>query len=198
MNPTATADLVATGVAVQRAVAATLTGEILAPTSAPIRLPSSTPDAVATGVAVQRAIAATLTAESPTTGAVSGPAVSSPTIPPETSTATTTSSPTVPPAPTSTPTPEPCLAWSEAGGYAGTVRCVCGIVDNTYDDPGSTAFFINFGAERTGYYAVSFTLTFEGLEGRCIRVCGAIEMYRGRPQTVIDNVDQIGEYPSCP
>lgn len=58
---TGTPDLVATGAAQVRAIAATLTAEF--PTSSPTALPSATANKIATGVAEARAIAATLTAE---------------------------------------------------------------------------------------------------------------------------------------
>ncbi len=96
------------------------------------------------------------------------------------------------------PTMPDCAWWDEAHTYIGTHHCICGVVTETYDDPSSTAFFINFSSNYSGYYAVSFNLTFHDLEGKCVRICGMVETYRDRPQTIIHEVEQLEEIGSCP
>lgn len=189
-----TPDRVATGVALQQAIAATLTARVATPTRTPVWIPTQPPDAVATGVVVQRAIAATLTADvAPTTQTQDG----SPS-PTTTFTPSATVVPTGPPTATFTPILPACVSWLEAHSYIGSYQCICGIVSGTYNDPNSSAFFINFGYDRTGYYAVSFNLTLQGLDGRCIRICGTVETYNGRPQTIVNSPDQVHEEPVCP
>jgi hypothetical protein len=226
----ATPDRVATGVAIERAIRATLTAEAPAPTDAPTPGTSPSPNAVATGVAVQRAVAATLTAEKkdlPTVTRSAVPTIGVPdvistgvalqraiaaTLTSEAPIATATLVPSAPvatatpsinvtpeqPAPTPSRTMPDCVSWLEAQDHVGAHQCICGVVTETYDDPNSTAFFINFGSDRTGYYAVSFNLTFAGLEGRCVRICGVVEMYRERPQTIIRAIGQVEELGTCP
>jgi hypothetical protein len=211
---------IATGVAIQKAIALTLTAEAPTATPTPVALPTSAPDLVATGVAVERAVAATLVANA-TLAADAALATAAAQTPsePEPSTPVATAEPSRPPAtaepaasiaptgtkePTATPAPvetealPTCISWRDAGAYIGTSQCVCGVVTGTYDDPNSSAFFINFEPDRVGYYAISFEHTFTGLEGRCVIVCGIVEDFRGRPQTIINSLDQIEEYPSCP
>lgn len=193
-SPTPRFDAIATGVAVQRAIAATLTAERTDVPAAihPVVQSTPTPDLIATGVAIQRAIAATLTAGAPSTTATLAPPT-----PAASSSSTFTA---VPKQPTHTPLPTlpGCIWWHDVGGQIGAYQCVCGVVAETYDDPNSPAFFINFDANRIGYYAVSFNLAFHGLEGKCVRICGVLETYRGRPQTVISEVDQLRELDTCP
>ena len=100
--------------------------------------------------------------------------------------------------PTHTPVPINCVPWLQAGDYVGKNTCVCGVVTATYDDPGSSAFFINFSSDRIGYYAVSFNHTFTDIEGICVRICGTVDIYKDRPQTVIASPEQVQEIPACP
>ncbi len=193
-SATPSPDAVASGVAVQRAVAATLTAEQGSIPAAPHTTSPTTPtpDLVATGVAIQKAIAATLTADAPTSTA---------TLEPRTPVTTSTPSITAEPAqPTSTPSPSgpDCTWWLEAQDHVSTYQCICGVVTETYDDPNSSAFFINFSSDRTGYYAVSFNLSFHGLASKCVRICGVVQMYKDRPQTVISETDQLQELDTCP
>ena len=58
-----------------------------------------------------------------------------------------------------------------------------------YQDPGSSAFFINFSPDQTAFYAVSFDYYWPNLEGSCVQICGTIETYRGRPQIVIRDAE---------
>jgi hypothetical protein len=205
--PADSQDLVATGVAVERAIALTLTAEAPTVTSTPVALPTAIPDMVATGVAVEKAVAATLTAAASTMplAPATNTAAQTPeaTQPPATDEPSPTAipkqpAPTETPTPTEAPSPLACVSWRDANAYLGTHRCICGVVTGTYDDPSSSAFFINFDPDRTGYYAISFDHSFAGLEGRCVMVCGVVEDYRGRPQTVIYSVDQIQELATCP
>lgn len=186
-------DVIASSVALQRAVAATLTAEqVDLPTPTVMSLIVPTPDAIATGVAVQRAIASTLTAD-----ARSGTPIPEISTPVPSATPSATPAPTQPP-PTQTPTMPDCSRWDQAEAHIGTHHCICGVVTGIYDDPGSTAFFINFSSEHSGYYAVSFNLTFHDLAGKCIRICGMVDTYRDRPQTVISQSEQLQEVDTCP
>ncbi len=229
-QPGPTPDCVATGVAVEKAVRATLTAEAPRPASAQAPSATRTPDAVATGVALQRAIAATLTAEqkdlptstettalmTPTpdvaaTGVAAQKAIAA-TLTAGVPGATTTSVPSAsvaspaasftakPEQPTPTPSPDKpgCIWWHQAQAYVGSHQCICGVVADTYDDPNSAAFFINFDFDRRGYYAVSFNLTFTSIEGHCVEICGLVELYRGRPQTIISELNQLEELDTCP
>jgi hypothetical protein len=98
------------------------------------------------------------------------------------------------PTATSVPTKQVCVSWQDADKYIGTYRCVCGAVTHAYVDPQSNAFFLDFTDDHTAYYAVSFTCSWTDLVGRCVMICGLIQSYEGRPETVIENCD----LPGCP
>lgn len=100
------------------------------------------------------------------------------------------------PSATAEPTAEACLPWQEAGEHVGEQQCVCGTVTQTYLSTRSGTFFINFSDDPAAFYAVSFDYSWEGLEGSCIRVCGRVETYEGRPQIVIRQPErQLRECP---
>ncbi len=54
-----------------------------------------------------------------------------------------------------------------------------------------SAFFINYSQDRTAFYGVSFDLRWENLVGRCVRLRGVIETYRGRPEIIIRDRAQL-------
>ena len=97
--------------------------------------------------------------------------------------------------PTREPIPKPlasvCISWTEAYSHIGENTCVSGMVDSTYKDPNSSAFFINFDGTRTSFSSVSFKWVWDGLKGQCVEIYGKISTYRGRPQIVIENKDQL-------
>jgi hypothetical protein len=87
--------------------------------------------------------------------------------------------------------PPECTSWRDGGQYVGTYQCLCGTVTDTYQDPNSAAFFINFTSDRSAFYAISFEHRWTNLEDHCIQVCGQIETYQGRPQIVIRDLGQL-------
>jgi hypothetical protein len=91
--------------------------------------------------------------------------------------------------PSKAQTPPACISWRDAGTHLGTHQCFCGTVVDTYQDSGSTAFFINFSLDRSAFYVVSFDWYREDMAGECIQVCGTVESYEGRPQIVIRSPD---------
>ncbi len=145
------------------------------------------------------------------------PATATATTPPPTATplpATATPRPTTPrpsatqylPSPTATPSPRPspipsatlnsaernpdgCLKYQFAGRYVGQQECVSGTVVGTYDS--GSAFFINYSEDRSSFYGVSFDFRWENLAGRCVRLRGVIETYRGRPEIIIRDPAQL-------
>jgi len=145
------------------------------------------------------------------------PAMATATAPPPTATplpATATPRPTTPrpsatrylPSPTATPSPRPsptpsatlnsaernpdgCLKYQFAGRYVGQQECVSGTVVGTYDS--GSAFFINYSEDRSSFYGVSFDFRWENLVGRCVRLRGVIETYRGRPEIIIRDRAQL-------
>lgn len=54
-----------------------------------------------------------------------------------------------------------------------------------------SAFFINYSQDRTSFYGVSFDFRWENLVGRCVRLRGVIETYRGRPEIIIRDPAQL-------
>lgn len=124
-------------------------------------------------------------------------------LPPEpTATATRTVAPTpglptatiAPTAPRLTPTvPWPqCLSNKEAPAHIGENTCVQATVYGVNQT--ESAYFIDFDAGRSSFYAVSFTLTKDRLplvKGQCIRIRGRIDTYNDRPQLVIRTLDQV-------
>lgn len=145
------------------------------------------------------------------------PATATATAPPPTATplpATAMPRPTTPrpsatrylPSPTATPSPRPsptpsatlnsaernpdgCLKYQFAGRYVGQQECVSGTVVGTYDS--GSAFFINYSEDRGSFYGVSFDFRWENLVGRCVRLWGVIETYRGRPEIIIRDRAQL-------
>lgn len=92
-----------------------------------------------------------------------------------------------------------CVSWEDAREFIGISPGVCGVVTMTFDDPGSAARFINFTSDRSAYYAVTFKGCDWGpLEGRCVRIDGPVELYKGKPQTVIEKCNQLEVYWPCP
>lgn len=149
---------------------------------------------------------ATATAASPRPTATALPPTPTPRAPrsntPAPSSTRNTATPTAPPLPTSTPAPAPsatvasaernpdgCLKYQFADRYIGQQDCVSGTVVGTYD--AGNAFFINYSEDRTAFYGVSFDLRWENLAGRCVRLRGLIETYRGRPQIIIREASQL-------
>jgi hypothetical protein len=86
---------------------------------------------------------------------------------------------------TPNPIPPACLSWRDASDQIGTYTCLCGKVTQTYQDPGSSAFFIDFSRDRSAFYAVSFDYYWQDLEDTCVQICGIVETYDGRPQIII-------------
>jgi hypothetical protein len=78
-----------------------------------------------------------------------------------------------------------CTSWTQASRFVGSYRCLCGTVTSTYRDPQSGAFFIDFTDDRSAFYAVSFDYYWENMQDDCIRICGMVATYEGRPQIVI-------------
>ncbi len=71
----------------------------------------------------------------------------------------------------------------------GERMCVWGMASSTYNS--GKAFFINFEETRTSFYGVSFNLTWDNLDKRCIEINGKIESYQGRAEIIIGNRKQI-------
>jgi len=85
--------------------------------------------------------------------------------------------------------PDGCLKYQFAGRYIGQQECVSGTVVEAYDS--GSAFFINYSEDRTSFYGVSFDFRWENLVGRCVRLWGVIETYRGRPEIIIRDPAQL-------
>lgn len=111
-------------------------------------------------------------------------------------TPTVTRPPASPPGPAPSATaisaernPDGCLKYQFADRYIGQEECVSGTVVGTYDS--GSAFFINYSEDRSSFYGVSFDFRWENLVGRCVRLRGVIETYRGRPEIIIRDRAQL-------
>jgi DNA/RNA endonuclease YhcR with UshA esterase domain len=71
----------------------------------------------------------------------------------------------------------------------GETTCVRGVVYST-NKSGST-FFIDFDNTRNSFYGVSFKHTWDDLRGKCVEISGKISPYRGRPQIIIEEREQL-------
>jgi hypothetical protein len=93
--------------------------------------------------------------------------------------------------PTKTPRiPPSCISWTEAGGHVGETTCVWGIVTSTYKS--DKAFFINFSeTDYSVFNGVSFEYAWNNLDGKCTILRGPIETYKGRPQIILRDPDQV-------
>lgn len=87
--------------------------------------------------------------------------------------------------------PARCVSWRDAAKYTGLDTCITGIVYSTYNDPQSSAFFIDFDNSRSSFYGVSFKWIWNGLKGRCVELLGTVSTYNGRPQIIIDREEQL-------
>jgi hypothetical protein len=154
------------------------------PTSTAIVVSTVQPSAIVVAVSPERPTATTVAAS--TEWAITTPV----TLTAVQITATLAISPSFPEVAATQPAPQ-CTSWRDAGQYVGTYQCLCGTVTDTYQDPNSSAFFINFTRDRSAFYAISFEHRWANLEGHCVQICGQIETYQGRPQIVIGDLDQL-------
>ncbi len=92
--------------------------------------------------------------------------------------------------PLATPKPSSaCISYKDANDHMGETTCVRGSVSST-GKTGAT-FFINFDETLDSFYAVSFNRTWDNLRGRCVEVSGKITLFRGRPEIILDNENQL-------
>ena len=54
-----------------------------------------------------------------------------------------------------------------------------------------SAFFVDFDGTRNSFYGVSFKYTWDDLDGKCVELTGPISEYRGRPQIIVENREQL-------
>jgi hypothetical protein len=95
-------------------------------------------------------------------------------------------------APTAVPSPSnsACIGWQQARDAVGQTACVTGMVTNVSNRP--TSHFIDFSPDRTSFYVFSPSQTFDtSLKGKCIEVRGKIELFRDRPQIVVNDPGQV-------
>lgn len=83
-----------------------------------------------------------------------------------------------------------CITWIEASSHIGESTCIRGTVRSATKQ-GNT-FFINFDNASNSFYAVSFRHTWDDLRGKCVEIRGMIATFRGRPQIVIEDKEQLG------
>lgn len=89
-------------------------------------------------------------------------------------------------------TPKPtsaCIAYKDANAHIGETTCVRGTVTGT--GKSGTTFFINFDESFDSFYAVSFDHTWDNLPGRCVEIRGKLTVFRGKPQIILDNENQL-------
>ena len=95
-----------------------------------------------------------------------------------------------------TPTPHyKCVSWRDVTkSDAGQQLCVEGVVtqvDNS--EEASVVYFVwRFGDQPENFVCVSFEDDLSDLTGKCIRLEGVIEIYKGRPAIIVKDRDQIG------
>lgn len=82
-----------------------------------------------------------------------------------------------------------CIAWRWASDHLGQQQCVEGAVLRV--DKSEEAWLVIFSAEPGSFYGVSSGLDLSDLAGKCVRIVGTIETYKGRPAIIIQSRDQI-------
>ena len=82
-----------------------------------------------------------------------------------------------------------CISWTEASSHIGESTCVRGTVRSA-SKQGST-FFINFDNANDSFYGVSFKHTWDDLRGKCVEIRGKLATFRGKPQIVIEDKEQL-------
>ncbi len=82
-----------------------------------------------------------------------------------------------------------CVAWHSAPDYLGQSQCVEGGVLRV--DRSEGAFLLIFSNEADTFYGVSLDLDLSDLAGKCVRIVGTIETYKGRPAILIESRDQL-------
>ena len=106
--------------------------------------------------------------------------------------------------PTSTPTPRPCVSSAEAGSHIGEQVTVCGVVAGASyrPDVNGQPTFINFDRAFPNH---TFTALVWGDRranfnpppevhygaGAFVCVAGVVELFEGRPQTIVESPSQI-------
>jgi len=73
--------------------------------------------------------------------------------------------------------------------YLGQSQCVEGGVLRV--DRSEGAFLLIFSNEADTFYGVSLDLDLSDLAGKCVRIVGTIETYKGRPAILIESRDQL-------
>ena len=86
----------------------------------------------------------------------------------------------------------------EASSYVGSAEVVEGVVSQVSTSGGGTTF-INFGGRYPNhvFYAVIFKKhahffpNIYSLQGKAVAISGTVELYKGKPQIIVTNPDQI-------
>jgi hypothetical protein len=100
--------------------------------------------------------------------------------------------------PTFTPVPSRCVSWLDAGDHIGEYTCIEGTVVRTYNS--GKAVFLNFHDPYQGYFSIVIWPEDWGkfspppeikYRGKQVRVTGKIELYKGSPEIVVRNPEQI-------
>ena len=82
-----------------------------------------------------------------------------------------------------------CISWHAAPNYLGQSQCVEGGVLRV-DKSSEGVFLVVFSKESDTFYGVS-DLDLSDLAGKCVRIVGTIETYKGRPAIIIKGRDQL-------
>ena len=82
-----------------------------------------------------------------------------------------------------------CIAWHSAPKYLGQSQCVEGGVLRV-DKSSEGAFLVIFSKESNTFCGVSDS-DLSDLVGKCVRIVGTIEDYKGRPAIIITSRDQL-------
>jgi uncharacterized protein YraI len=99
--------------------------------------------------------------------------------------------PTITTHPTQIPTlRNTCISWKNAEEYMNQNKCIEGFVYKVYVS--GTTTFIDFDGNYTSFYGVSFSYRWDStLVGKCIHITGTIVPYKGRPEIIINNPNQV-------
>ena len=82
-----------------------------------------------------------------------------------------------------------CVSWHAAPNYLGQSQCVEGGVLRV--DQSEGAFLLIFSSKADTFYGVSLDLDLSDLAGKCVRIEGTVENYKGRPAIIIESRDQL-------
>lgn len=123
------------------------------------------------------------------------PPTSQPVVAPAPAFAPQPSQPVVAPAPAFAPqaaSPSECITWQNAASVVGKNVCITGTVTRVFTDQKSGVTFIDFSSRDSDYTGFSPSIRWDSsLVGKCVKISGLVELYKGAPETIIKDKSQL-------